>query len=233
MKLNTFYREEFNKWWYLGSIFYLLTITLYKTSVILLLRRIFVQRGFQIACWCALVVNSCWGLGNIFGLVQYVNVDARYFLLTALFRWLFQCLPIPSMWGAVPATCCFDLHGLWISITAWDVSSDLGILIMPIPMVWKLNLKFGQKTIVTGVFLLGAVVVIFSLMSCSAVVSNLGNLNTQKNLCKFINRPACSTLFRSDHIITPLLQIRLAWRIYSKVNLHPLPPRSPANQPSI
>lgn len=73
LMLNTHFRQEFNKWWFLGSIFYLTTITLYKTSIILLLQRIFVQRGFQIACWCTLLVNTCWGLGNILGYARRAN----------------------------------------------------------------------------------------------------------------------------------------------------------------
>lgn len=75
LKLNTHYRQEFNKWWFLGSIFYLLTIMLYKTSVVLLLKRIFVQKEFQKACWCVLTVNICWGLGNIFGCVLSFKQD--------------------------------------------------------------------------------------------------------------------------------------------------------------
>ena len=59
--LNLYYKQQFNKWWFLGSIFWLLTLTLYKLSVILLLKRIFVQRVFQIACWCMIVLTSCWG----------------------------------------------------------------------------------------------------------------------------------------------------------------------------
>lgn len=111
---------------------------MFKTSVILLNKRIFIQRGFQIACWIILVVNSCWALGNILGT-------------------LFQCLPIPSMWGADIATSCFDMQGLWISIVVWDVSIDVWILAMSVPMVWKLNLRLKEKVMLTGVFTLGAV----------------------------------------------------------------------------
>ena len=100
LKLNTYYRELFNKWWFLGSIFYLLTIALYKTSVILLLRRIFVQRGFQIVCWCMLVVNTCWGLGNLFRydiprLYPFIIIWNVNLIIPS--SWTFECLPVEAM----------------------------------------------------------------------------------------------------------------------------------------
>lgn len=138
LKLDTPHRRLFNKWWFIGSIFYPITIALFKTSVILLNKRIFVQRGFQILCWVTLVVNGSWAVGNTLG-------------------WTLQCLPVSAMWGAVAPTVCFDQKGLWISLTSWDVSSDVFILGMAVPMVWKLNLKTREKAMLTGVFCLGAV----------------------------------------------------------------------------
>lgn len=139
LRLDTYHRRLFNKWWFLGSIFYPVTIALFKTSIILLNKRIFVQRGFQIACWITLVVNSCWALGNILG-------------------WIFQCYPIPMMWGAIPASegVCFDQHGIWISLAAWDVLTDAWIMAMVVPMVWGLRMKVREKIMLTGVFFLGA-----------------------------------------------------------------------------
>ena len=137
LSLDDWHRREFNNWWFLGIIFYPITIAMFKTSVILLYKRIFVNRGFQIACWLTLLVNSCWAVGNLFGFV-------------------FQFVPVPMMWGAILDGVCFDQNGLWISIATWDIFSDVWILAMPLPMVWKLNLKFREKIILTGVFMLGA-----------------------------------------------------------------------------
>lgn len=119
------------------QIFYIVTLTLAKSGVILLSKRIFIQRWFQIVCWAMLVVNGCWGLGNALG-----N--------------LFECLPIPSMWGAVDADVCFDMRGLWISIVTWDVLSDVVMIGLAMPMVWRLNLRMRDKIGLTGIFMLGA-----------------------------------------------------------------------------
>jgi len=137
LKLSTPQRQEFNKYWFLGSIFYPVTLGLFKTSVILLNKRIFVQQKFQVACWITLVVNSCWCLGNTLG-------------------WIFQCLPVESMWGMAKGTC-FDNDGKWISLVTWDVSTDLWIMAMVVPMIWQLRLAARQKIGLVGIFMLGTV----------------------------------------------------------------------------
>ncbi|KAI7212952.1 hypothetical protein KC333_g6850 [Hortaea werneckii] len=164
--LDEWHRREFNKWWFFGSIFWPLTLTLFKTAIILMNKRIFIQKWFQHLCWCALVVNGCWGLGNILGTI-------------------FQCLPIPSMWGQVPAERCFNMTGLWISIVTWDVSTDVFVLGMAIPMVWRLNLKLRDKIMLTGVFMLGALVIIFSILSCSAIADGLERKDSEDNKVTF------------------------------------------------
>ena len=139
LRLDTYHRQEFNKWWFFGNVFYPITIAMFKTSVILLNKRIFVQKGFQKLCWIVLLINTCWALGNWLGM-------------------LLQCIPVPIMWGAVPVTQgrCFNQRGLWMSIVAWDVSSDVMILGMAIPMVWKVNLRVKEKIMLSLLFMLGA-----------------------------------------------------------------------------
>jgi hypothetical protein len=135
--LETWNRRMFNKWWFLGAIFYPVTVSLYKTSVILLNKRIFVQKRFQIASWVILVINGCWALGNTLG-------------------WIFQCIPVQMMWGDASTGVCWNIQGEWISLVTWNVFTDIVILAMPIPMVWQLNLKVRDKMLLSGLFLLGA-----------------------------------------------------------------------------
>jgi hypothetical protein len=104
------------------------------------------------------------------------------------------------MWGDVEATRCFNLKGLWVSVAVFDVATDVVILVMPIPLIWKLNLRSGQKIMVTGVFLLGAVVVVFSLMSCSAIVSSLQSDDEENQCTKSSLRPTPILLFdKTNH----------------------------------
>lgn len=140
VKLTTAQRQEFNKWWFFGSIFYPITLLFFKTSVILLSKRIFVQQGFQRLCGATLIINTSWALGNFFSTI-------------------FQCVPIPIMWGAIPSTegTCWGQNALWQSIVSWDVTSDVWIMGMSLPMVWKLRLRTEEKAMLTLIFLLGTV----------------------------------------------------------------------------
>lgn len=158
LSIDAIQRQKFLKYWWLGNVFFPITSYLYKTSVLLLNKRIFVQRPFQIVCWCVFAVNTGWFVGNWFALVL-------------------QCLPIPSMWGAAVATKCIPFDALWISLVSWSesqrwasldytrvltlvsvlgVSMDIIIVALPIPMIWKLHLKTVDKFLLMGLFLLGA-----------------------------------------------------------------------------
>ena len=63
------------------------------------------------------------------------------------------------------------MQGLWISMAAWDVSSDVWIIVLPVPFIWKLNLRAGEKVMLSGMFCLGAMYVYFSL--CRAALALL------------------------------------------------------------
>lgn len=101
LRISALQRQEFLKYWWLGNIFFPVTSYLYKTSVLLLNKRIFVQKPFQIICWCVFGINTCWFVGNWFAL-------------------LLECLPIPSMWGAAVATKCIAFDAVWISLVSWS-----------------------------------------------------------------------------------------------------------------
>ncbi len=44
-----------------------------------------------------------------------------------------------------------------VSLATWDVTIDVAALVLPQPMVWKLNLKKREKIMLAGMFCLGAV----------------------------------------------------------------------------
>ena len=152
LMLNWPHQKLFNKYWYLGGLFFPITLGLFKTSVILLNKRIFIQEGFQKACWVVLIVNACWCIGNFLGAA-------------------FQCIPMDTMWGGTPPeeAVCWNQNGLCacaeatamsvadqdlgISLVTWDISSDVVILTMPLPMIWALQLKTKEKIMLTGMIL--------------------------------------------------------------------------------
>lgn len=64
------------------------------------------------------------------------------------------CLPIgvivPTM-----ATSCLDTLTIWYFSSAMSMATDIAILCIPLPSVWKLQLPWRQFVVVVGIFCLG------------------------------------------------------------------------------
>ncbi|KAL8699340.1 MAG: hypothetical protein Q9224_001458 [Gallowayella concinna] len=134
-----------------SSYLYMLGTMLAKISLLLFLYRIFsVDRKFRIAAWA---------LGTI--LVGWTIIS--------FFLRIFACRPIKASWDVKlqldPETRCnpksyntLNVHGICNIIT------DFGLLLLPVPMVWKLQMSLKKKLGVAAVFASGAILSI--VVSC-------------------------------------------------------------------
>ncbi|KAL8682197.1 MAG: hypothetical protein Q9186_001734 [Xanthomendoza sp. 1 TL-2023] len=128
-----------------SSYLYMLGTMLAKISLLLFLYRIFsVDRKFRIAAWA---------LGTI--LVGWTIIS--------FFLRIFACRPIKASWDVKlqldPETRCnpksyntLNVHGICNIIT------DFGLLLLPVPMVWKLQMSLKKKLGVAAVFATGAII---------------------------------------------------------------------------
>ncbi|KAF2147766.1 hypothetical protein K461DRAFT_325195 [Myriangium duriaei CBS 260.36] len=115
-----------------------------KLSILFLYRRLFPNPAYNIAntIWC--IVIGAWAIAFIFGTV-------------------FQCTPINTVWlspfaEATPGKCA-DTMPFYAAGAITDLITDVLVLALPIPMVWRLQLPTRKKIGVTCIFLLGAFVV--------------------------------------------------------------------------
>jgi hypothetical protein len=68
---------------------------------------------------------------------------------------IFICVPVQKLWyPQLPGTC-INQVGTWISNAASTIFTDLVILFMPIPEIWKLQLRKTEKIGLTLAFGLG------------------------------------------------------------------------------
>ncbi|KAI5859800.1 hypothetical protein GGS23DRAFT_583685 [Durotheca rogersii] len=68
---------------------------------------------------------------------------------------IFTCTPIPKFWNSdLPGTCMDGNLIGWMNGVG-NIVTDLIILVLPIPVVWRLNLKRGRRWAVLGIFALG------------------------------------------------------------------------------
>ncbi|KAF4978535.1 hypothetical protein FZEAL_5107 [Fusarium zealandicum] len=76
-----------------------------------------------------------------------------------------QCIPLKAVWDPrVEAKCIPNETALWYINGVINIVSDIAILVLPLPVVWKLNLPRGQKLILSGIFGLGFFTVAVSIM---------------------------------------------------------------------
>ena len=122
---------------YANEIVYPLIIAANKCSILALYIRIF-------------------GIDNDFSKATYVMISLTVaWMLAALFGAMFQCQPIHAVWDQVPDKKCLDLGKYLLFTNITNILIDFGILAMPIPRIWKLNLSKKQKIAISCVFLLG------------------------------------------------------------------------------
>ncbi|OTA55898.1 hypothetical protein K449DRAFT_438465 [Hypoxylon sp. EC38] len=113
-----------------------------KTSIVFFSRRIFLRRkgsSFDWASWILIILSAAWAI-TFLGLVIFdcgKNVS---------FHWA----PIQSIDGS---HC--DISKSQEALIISDFILDISIIILPIPSVWSLNMSWGKKLAVTGMFLVG------------------------------------------------------------------------------
>lgn len=91
---------------------------------------------FKYALWLVHAMNVAW-------------------LITILFSVTFMCSPIERAWKTTLPGKCLNTGLLWMGSGITSLLIDVIILVMPLPMLWKLRMKTIRKIQISGVFLCG------------------------------------------------------------------------------
>ncbi len=81
-------------------------------------------------------------------------------VITITFLFIFICVPVEKLWYPDLPGHCIDQVGTWIANAVSTILSDFAILLLPIPQVWRLQLRKPEKIGVTFAFGLGFLLVI-------------------------------------------------------------------------
>ncbi|KAJ6013971.1 hypothetical protein N7540_008562 [Penicillium herquei] len=126
-----------------------LTITPAKISLLLFYVRIFYTRKFQMAAH--FVGAIVLGLG-----------------ISVFFQTIFQCSPIAYGWDpTITDGTCINQTIFYRAVSPINVATGVMIVVLPIPLIWRLHARTSQKMALTGVFLLsglGIVVSVFRML---------------------------------------------------------------------
>ncbi|KAF4626140.1 hypothetical protein G7Y89_g12023 [Cudoniella acicularis] len=121
---------------------YNVSIPLTKLSILFLYNRIFPQRWFN----RTLVI-----LGGF--IIAYS--------LAQVFGDIFQCIPISSIWGETAPNYCINYPLLIIVIGVVNTITDIIILGLPMPLLWRLQLSTARKQLLTGLVCIVSIVRLF------------------------------------------------------------------------
>ncbi|RFU29338.1 hypothetical protein B7463_g7012, partial [Scytalidium lignicola] len=91
--------------------------------------------------------------------------------ICVIFLFIFICVPVQKLWYPDLPGHCINQVGTWIANAAATIITDLAILILPIPQLWKLKLHRSEKIALTCAFSLGFFVVFASAYRFSVLFS--------------------------------------------------------------
>lgn len=130
-----------NKTIYASEIHYPITMTIIKTSILLFYLRLFgVRKWFRRVLYVTESVVVCWCIATVFAAI-------------------FRCSPV--RYGFLPVTTqtishCDDIDAYLLATSILNVVLEFWILLLPLSVVWTLQLPNKQKAAVSCIFLLGA-----------------------------------------------------------------------------
>jgi hypothetical protein len=143
------------------EIVYVLGLGITKVAILVMYCRVFPLRSFRISAWIIGTITTFWSLMFIFICI-------------------FQCNPIPRAWNLTIPGKCLNLRGIFIGNAVPNIVTDVLILAMPVYHVWKLHLRQAQRVALTGIFLLGAFVIVASIYRFTTILK----LNPMNLSCK-------------------------------------------------
>jgi len=122
---------------YAETLVYVIGLYFVKLSFLILFYRVFgVNRYFR------------WALYSVLGIwTAYAVTDTLIVI--------FQCTPVHKAWDLEVNGYCLDLVKLGVSSGYINIFTDLLILILPIPMVWSLQLSSSVSLAVIAIFATG------------------------------------------------------------------------------
>lgn len=116
-------------------IAYYLSLGLTKSSILLQYHRVFPTRKFQVVCWCLFAVVVGYTIWTVFGSI-------------------FACVPVQAFWTKERARC-IDQFAMWFTNAAINIMTDFAIILLPMPVIRRLQLGKRQKSALIGIFAVG------------------------------------------------------------------------------
>ncbi|PTB35551.1 uncharacterized protein TrAFT101_009408 [Trichoderma asperellum] len=132
------------KYLYMSQVTYKAAINLTKCSILLLYLRL-----FEIVRW---IRWTCRGL------LACVII----YCISSMVATIFQCNPVVKAFDKAQKGTCINLATFWFANAGFSIATDVIILLLPMPLVYQLEVPRPQKIALMAVFAIGVFVVITS-----------------------------------------------------------------------
>ncbi|KAJ5123117.1 hypothetical protein N7448_009214 [Penicillium atrosanguineum] len=121
-----------------------------KFSILFQYLRIFPARSFRIACYTVMAIVATYSSWAIVS--GYVN-----------------CVPVAKFWNHDLPGSCLNFEAVWFFNASMNIATDVTLLALPMPLLVQLQLPRVQKIALMGVFAMGILVVITSILRLSSL----------------------------------------------------------------
>ncbi|KAK7953235.1 hypothetical protein PG988_013929 [Apiospora saccharicola] len=146
----------FSKIIFSAPLIYTVTVGAAKATLCLFYRRINPAQSFQIGVW----------------VLMFICVGSSAAVCLSL---LFACRPISASWDPLQAgtATCLDRPAIYVATAAIGVLTDVMLLAFPLPTVLNLKIKTRQKVALVGLFALGSITMITSIVRLFILLPSL------------------------------------------------------------
>lgn len=125
--------------------FYAVSLPLTKCSILAFYLRLSQERVFRILVFIAVAFVAGYSISGVFVII-------------------FSCIPVAGSWdlilAAEPTTRCVNRPVGYLTQAAFNIASDIFILILPLPTIWKLQMRLQQKLYIIAIFTCGFLLVL-------------------------------------------------------------------------
>ncbi|KAJ5701374.1 hypothetical protein N7488_008922 [Penicillium malachiteum] len=140
------YAIEGAKYFYVGMIFFNASVTLPKISALLFYARVFNTKNRSLRI-------QLWTLGALAG---------GWIFATTLVS-IFQCDPVHHTWDTTIPGKCINTYHFYAATAAISSTIDIWILIIPVPLIWRLNSSLRRRIYLLVAFFLAYSVIVVSI----------------------------------------------------------------------
>ncbi|KAL8711335.1 MAG: hypothetical protein Q9220_004232 [cf. Caloplaca sp. 1 TL-2023] len=123
-----------------------------KISILLFYVHLFPTKAFRVAAYSMIFIVSAWGIQQILAS-------------------LFLCHPISFNWDGSIQGRCGNVAANCLAGAGINTLTDIIILILPMPIIWRLHVPLRQKFILSFIFGFGSLICIISIIRLRALFS--------------------------------------------------------------